>query len=207
MNYKLAIIVVFASRALLAVDGQVLINSSTVSAAGGFPYHITQPGSYKLSGNLQSPLNKATIHIDASDVVLDLNGFNVECSYDEASGSGGSCITDNNVPTTGVTIRNGSVTVTGTAPTFGFREVVGINLIASKGATIENIHFGAPMIRNFAANGLLSGVYSIVRHNLFTDNATPASNCPSLVEGNINQTGGGGSSGSGCVYVNNLGLF
>ena len=36
----------------LAVDGVVLINQSTVVAAGGFPYIISQPGSYKLSGNL-----------------------------------------------------------------------------------------------------------------------------------------------------------
>ena len=35
-----------------AADGQVLINQSTVMAFGGFPYRITQPGSYKLSGNL-----------------------------------------------------------------------------------------------------------------------------------------------------------
>ena len=35
-----------------AVDGVVLINQSTVTAAGGFPYSITQSGSYRLSGNL-----------------------------------------------------------------------------------------------------------------------------------------------------------
>jgi len=34
------------------LEGVVLINQSTVMAAGGFPYVITQPGSYKLSGNL-----------------------------------------------------------------------------------------------------------------------------------------------------------
>jgi hypothetical protein len=40
------------SAPAFAVDGVVLINQSTVMAAGGFPYKITQPGSYKLSGNL-----------------------------------------------------------------------------------------------------------------------------------------------------------
>ena len=31
------------------VDGVVLINQSTVMTSGGFPYVISQPGSYKLS--------------------------------------------------------------------------------------------------------------------------------------------------------------
>jgi hypothetical protein len=63
-----------------AVDGQVLINQSTVIAAGGFPYRITQPGSYKLSGNLI--VNTATdgIEIDSDDVTLDLNGFTISCT-------------------------------------------------------------------------------------------------------------------------------
>ena len=43
-----------------AVDGQVLINMSTVTAAGGFPYKITQAGSYKLSGNLTVPNGDTT---------------------------------------------------------------------------------------------------------------------------------------------------
>jgi hypothetical protein len=45
----------------LAQNGVVLINQSTVAASGanrstgGFPYTITQPGSYQLSGNLTVP--------------------------------------------------------------------------------------------------------------------------------------------------------
>jgi len=58
-----------------AVDGQVLINQATLTAAGG-TYPIMQPGSYKLSGNLQAK-DKDTnvIVISASHVTLDLNGF------------------------------------------------------------------------------------------------------------------------------------
>jgi len=58
-----------------AVDGQVLINQATLTAAGG-TYPITTPGSYKLSGNLQAK-DKDTnvIVISASHVTLDLNGF------------------------------------------------------------------------------------------------------------------------------------
>jgi hypothetical protein len=62
---------------VFAVDGQVLINQATVMAAGGFPYVISNPGSYKLSGNLAAPAGVDAIHIAASNVVLDLNGFSI----------------------------------------------------------------------------------------------------------------------------------
>ena len=72
-----------------AADGQVLINQSTVMATGGFPYKITQPGSYKLSGNLirntsstpnyvgvGGPADVAIL-IGANNISLDLNGFSI----------------------------------------------------------------------------------------------------------------------------------
>src|SRR5437764_5454572 len=59
------------------VDGQVLINQSTLNAAGG-SYIITQPGSYKLSGNLQAKdTNTTPIVVTADNVTLDLNGFTI----------------------------------------------------------------------------------------------------------------------------------
>src|SRR5262245_44146183 len=61
----------------LAVDGVVLINQATVTAAGGFPHTISQPGSYKLSGNLAVPAGVNGIYISASNVTLDLNGFTI----------------------------------------------------------------------------------------------------------------------------------
>ena len=42
-----------------AVDGVVLINQSSVAAAGGFPFFITQPGSYKLSSNITMNVTSA----------------------------------------------------------------------------------------------------------------------------------------------------
>ena len=71
---------------LFAVDGVVLINQSTVTAAGGFPYKITQPGSYRLSGNLTVPdANTTAISIRTTGVTLDLNGFSIigpiSCSF------------------------------------------------------------------------------------------------------------------------------
>ena len=72
---------ILLSASALAVDGVVLINQAAVMAAGGFPYHITQPGSYKLSGNLVlsgtslGVGQNGAIQIDADNVTVDLNGF------------------------------------------------------------------------------------------------------------------------------------
>lgn len=62
-----------------ATDGVTLIDQAKVINSGGFPYHITAPGSYRLSGNLVAQATTAII-ITSSDVTLDLNGFTVSCN-------------------------------------------------------------------------------------------------------------------------------
>jgi len=81
-----------------AVDGQVLINMATVAAAGGFPYKITQAGSYKLSGNLTVPDGDTTAIVIAHDhVIIDLNGFSIIGPVDCSGG----------FPCTGIGSQNG----------------------------------------------------------------------------------------------------
>ena len=65
-------------------DGVTLINQSTVLSAGGFPYRVTQPGSYRLSGDLIA--NTTAISIYANDVTLDLNSFQVLCNCSAVPG-------------------------------------------------------------------------------------------------------------------------
>jgi hypothetical protein len=66
------------SVSAFGVDGTVLINQSTVMALGGFPYTISNPGSYRLSGNLTVPnANTSAIVIATDYVTLDLNGFSI----------------------------------------------------------------------------------------------------------------------------------
>jgi len=61
---------------LQAADGVIEINQAIVEANGGFPYVISEPGSYKLSGNLTVPdENTNAIEVEAPDVTVDLNGF------------------------------------------------------------------------------------------------------------------------------------
>ena len=92
------------------VDGVVLINQATVNAAGGFPYRITQPGSYKLSGNLTLPtVNTTGIDILSDNVTLDLNGFTIAGPLPcfaclPGSGDGVHTSVRNHI-----TVRNGSI--------------------------------------------------------------------------------------------------
>jgi hypothetical protein len=96
-------------RGAPAADGVILINQATVTAGGGFPYTISQSGSYKLSGPLTASANVSAIVIGASNVLLDLNGFTITCQGTQNPGittpatvTGGAII--------GVKIRNGSIT-------------------------------------------------------------------------------------------------
>jgi hypothetical protein len=116
-KYTVALIAMtLVPACVYAVDGQVLINQATVNAAGGFPYVISQPGSYKLSGNLiLNDANKTAIRIAVDFVTIDLGGFSIigpnDCSSGVCSANG----TGNGIETlTGhvyfnITIRNGTI--------------------------------------------------------------------------------------------------
>jgi hypothetical protein len=70
--------------AVHAVDGVALIDQAKALAgnvtpgdAAGFPVTISRPGSYRLSSNLTVPAGVNAVHITASGVTLDLNGFTI----------------------------------------------------------------------------------------------------------------------------------
>src|SRR5262249_30056800 len=125
-----------------AIDGQVAINQSTVMASGGFPYRITQPGSYKLTGNLVVPLNQVGILISTSYVALDLNGFNIQCSTNESNPN--SNFSSGCIASTGaihnIAIRNGSITASASSPSILQSLVIdGIALFSASQVTIEDV--------------------------------------------------------------------
>lgn len=70
-------------------DGPTLINQVVVDKSGGFPYVITEPGSYQLTENLVVPADTNGIDIQSGGVTLDLNGFNIigaiKCSFGTSS--------------------------------------------------------------------------------------------------------------------------
>jgi parallel beta-helix repeat protein len=131
-----------------AVDGVIEVNEVKVVANGGYPFKITQPGSYRLTGNLNVPdADTTAVQITAPNVTLDLNGFGIVgptvCSgtppitpftcTPSGAGSGVAASTVDNV-----TIRNGTVRgVGGTGVSIGgHSRVEGVRIISNGGGGI-----------------------------------------------------------------------
>ncbi len=71
----LLVLLVALPAAAVAGDGRVEISQARVLAAGGFPYTISQPGSYVLTSDLSVPAGVSGILLQTDRVFLDLNGF------------------------------------------------------------------------------------------------------------------------------------
>jgi hypothetical protein len=124
----LACVLMLLSVSTFAVDGVTLISQATVNAAGGFPYTISQSGSYRLSSNLTvTTVGTSAIVINADNVVLDLNGFTVAGLAGSGPGNGIFGFGHQNI-----TVKNGVVT--------GWN--LGIRLIANGdvNALVEEVH-------------------------------------------------------------------
>ncbi len=147
----LAIAALVGSIPAFAVDGVVLINQASVMAAGGFPLQISEPGSYKLSGNLIVPAETNGIVILGSDITLDLNGFRISGPI---TCQGQICSSHTNDTrgifylSTTTTIRNGHIG--------GFSTGI---LGEQVSGSIEDIH-----ITNTSAFGIIA-LNASVRHN------------------------------------------
>ena len=73
----LALVLAAPVRVTPPTDQTILLDQQTIVNAGGFPFKITAPGSYKLLGNLVVPPDASGILVQSSDVTLDLNGFSI----------------------------------------------------------------------------------------------------------------------------------
>jgi hypothetical protein len=146
----------FVPRPAGAVDGQVNINQATVMAAGGFPYHITQPGSYKLAGNLIVPADKDAVEITADGVTLDLNGFSIigplTCTGQPVTSCAGSA------SGTGIYSTNNNIAVkNGTVTGMGLRgvDLEGTNILVEEVRASQNgagIYAGRGIVRRCLAS-------------------------------------------------------
>jgi hypothetical protein len=217
---KLRMFFAFAATAAcaFATDGQILINESTVMAAGGFPYTISQPGSYKLSGDLVATTGKQAILISANNVVLDLNGFNISCTLGQPPSVNGVCVGDSGADpghafpllVSHVSVRNGTVTLLqtqgspGLAGPFNF----GVGFFGSTYIVIQDLHIETSVsgTNGFNPFNLAIGRYSIIWHNLFEGVGQAALfDCPSLIEANVTSNPGAGIPQQ-CTSVNNVGF-
>ncbi len=186
----IAAAVLVAPALLYAEDGQILINQSTVMAAGGFPYKITQSGSYKLSGNLVVSTHVDAIDIGANNVTLDLNGFTISnVSTDACAGLLPCAFTAVGVNSTsnyGVTVRNGALSGFGTG-------------VALQGA-FNNM---AEEIKALGVNTGLSLVGAVVRRNNVTAISTGISCSQCVITENVVFGLGNGLNISFSYYASN----
>ena len=99
----------------LAVDGVLEINQACAVTTGcfagdavGFTVMITQPGSYRLTGDLTLSVANEAIEINAPDVTLDLNGFTIT-GAGAGTGSNDGIQIKNVAEMENVEVRNGTV--------------------------------------------------------------------------------------------------
>jgi hypothetical protein len=168
--------------ATYATAAEVVITQASVMAAGGFPYTITEPGSYTLGSNLAVPAHTGAIVIKAENVNLNLGGFTIEgpvtcagrpgpvtsCSPLSPSAFGVFSHGDN------ITISNGSIV--------GFAGY-GL-LLGGQGELVEGVHL---KFNGIAGVWLAGGT---VR------------NCSAIRNGNGFQAGEGGAGGGGVLEGN-----
>ena len=200
----------------LAVDGVVLINQSTVMAAGGFPYILSQAGSYKLSGNLTMSTTIAgnfsgldiAIGIRSSNVNLDLNGFSIVITNSDPNIRHIYYAIAELGTFSQVSVSNGNISInsvnlsccspTPVSPvgvylhTSLWNELAGLSIIIQAIANVPGIgivHFG---------NAYDVGQLTSVRHGRFFP--VPLVTCPSLIVENV----GAPAPAPSCVDVNNV---
>ena len=165
---------VLLSVSTFAVDGVTLISQASVNAAGGFPYSITQSGSYKLSSNLTVTTETDAIDINADNVVLDLNGFTIASPCDTCARYGVFSSGHQNI-----TIKNGVVTGFG----YGIRlnspspiDGLDVNALVEEVHASNNqngINIQGGIVRRCTATGNSSGITvnsGVVESNLSSNN-------------------------------------
>lgn len=204
--------------AAAADDGVIEINSARVIAGGittgdtaGYPATISEPGSYRLTGDIGRQGSGNIIEITSDDVTLDLNGFTVSCQSSPIT----FCTSGIGIDANGhanVSIVNG--TVRGVADrgiltgSHALKRDVRVMDIAS-GDPGVGIHTGANsmitgnIVTGCQGAGLFAASGSMIVSNTFSSNGTGIEviQAGSIIQGNsvFGNTGTGISAGSGSV--------
>lgn len=111
------------SLAAHASDGVIEINHAKIMAGSGYPYYITQAGSYRLTSNLAQPTpDTVVILIGTDNATIDLNGFAITgsntCTQAGGVGTAVTCTTNSAYAgidiagpgwRSGLTVRNGKM--------------------------------------------------------------------------------------------------
>lgn len=181
----LALAATNASAAVVLIDQKIaLAGRVTAGDAPGFPVTISEPGSYRLNGNLVvTDPSTTVIEITANDVTLDLGGFRisgpntctrtpVQCAF-QGGGIGIKAVADTGLSPANVRIMNGTVRGMGG---HGIR-MLGDGTVVERVQSVENggpgIVVGAgSVIDSFASqNGSGASVVGlVVRGTVATNN-------------------------------------
>lgn len=170
-----------------ATVGVITIDQAKAEAGGvtpgdapGFPVTISQPGSYRLMGNLNlTDASVHAIHITADNVTLDLNGFTVQGPV-TCTGYSPSALTCTAASNTGVLADNGRAATVHGGYVRGFQ----FGVYLSGPGRIEGVHVSDTSERGIS--------------DFSTD---------SHVAGNsVRRSGGGGIAGWGLVRDNSVSL-
>ena len=144
---------VHASDGVFEINADCAVFGCFDGDTGGYPVTITNPGSYRLTGNLTTgSTNQTLIEVTSSDVGIDLNGFSllgpVTCSGTVLSCSGsGSGVGIDALNQDNISVRNGTISGMGN-----------IGLIAGRFARVESLTVsenGASGIQVFAPGAML----------------------------------------------------
>jgi hypothetical protein len=177
MKRLIILMTVFAASPFArATDGVIEINHAKIMAGGGYPYTISQPGSYRLTGNLTQP-NPDTdvIRVNASHVSLDLNGHAIlganTCTYGSTSvtcsGIGaGRGISTTSSPSTvmDLWIRNGRIAgiagdcITGSWDQMGRIEDISVSECGHYGIQGSNVEVIRSQATTCGSNGIIAEV-------------------------------------------------
>ena len=163
MNRTQLAAVAAATFALLGADAtqaQTMIGGG--KAAISFPIVISQPGHYKLAGNLTVPNGDTHgIHVTSPYVTIDLNGFTLSgpnvCSTQtktcSVAGMASGIVTD---PVMNLTVRNGTV-----------RGFSGTGIRASDGLRVEGV-----TVAHNGAGAIAASYNALIDRVIVTNNGT-----------------------------------
>jgi hypothetical protein len=182
----------------LAVDGVLEINASCASQGcfpgddPAFPVQITNPGSYRLTGNLiLSSKNISAVSITSDQVTLDLNGFTVDYCPTGGLCAFGPATAISATSHKGVTVRNGTILRAG-----------GTGVSVGSGGLLENLYVG------LSDRGVSAGEGSRVVRVTAEDNAdhgiTVGTGSIVLNSVSRNNEGAGVSVSSGVLIVDSV---
>lgn len=139
-------------KSLAEVEPRVAINAANTPGDPTSVFRIGSPGSYYLTGSVKGEFGKHGIKIEASNVTIDLNGFDVAGAFGSLDGINGSAAPD------GVTIRNGRIVNWGG---------MGIQLSSCTNAVVEDM-----TVSGNAASGIRVDANAAVRRCVTSQNST-----------------------------------